>query len=381
MLVSGASPSLSEESKVTVEFSQGDFKSLVDACRSASLDRKPSNLVCAAVERSAGAAQKWPRDASRVARASAELSALPAPPPPRSAEHNFGQQRWFIRADNADNFNYALFPTATGAKGASISYTSNRVAATQSASVNGLVSYLLIPPKSADLDNWGAFALAAWTSANGNWSAPFKKPENNSLKAGLDAQIDWSIGQNDLYTSVAPYFLTDFRDQERAGGVRIAVSPVVPAVCLGGCEVTNNYLANYWVFRPEVDIRQVTDPGQTNFVKGGYQWVGYTLRDYLYLFPKSSDVQSDPWLVNRLSLIGTIQDFHDLNSSAEARMYSASLQYVLGECANPTATPAPGIYPYCKLGSSSISLEYAWGTDKDTLVAARQYLVKLNYSY
>jgi hypothetical protein len=320
------------------------------------------------------------------------FTATPKPTQDASSDTIPGTKRVFIRSDPIDNFWYSVAPPGdiAGAKGASVSYTNDHIAQTQTATVNGELSYLLIPPRASDLDTWGDFALATWVAGDGTWHEPLKKPENTALKAGFDGQLrlrehdPLSSSPNrywDNYFSVSPYLQTDFRQKERAGGVNVAWEPVIPEFNLGAAKANPYYLA-FWIFRPEADFRQVTDPGFTNQVKGSYAWLGYTARGNFQLLPlPTGNRWMDQWLVNRFALIGTAQYFWDAHSSTAVRYYTAQLQYNFGLCAFPT-DPEPGVNSDCKIaGGSSIVFEYDWGIDKDTLVNINQYLVKFAIKY
>jgi hypothetical protein len=109
-------------------------------------------------------------------------------PAPREAD----PKRLFVRADAIDNFWYSLAPPGaglTGVQGASVSFTDDRVAGTQSATINGRVSYLILPPAPTDLDKGYEYAFAGWISGNGTWKQPLKRPENTALKIGADIRI------------------------------------------------------------------------------------------------------------------------------------------------------------------------------------------------
>ena len=89
-----------------------------------------------------------------------------------------GPKRLFVRADAIDNFWYSVAPGGLNAvQGASVGYTDDRVAGTQSAPVKGRVSYLLVAPGPKDIDTGSEYALAAWISADGTWKQPFKVRE------------------------------------------------------------------------------------------------------------------------------------------------------------------------------------------------------------
>jgi len=104
-------------------------------------------------------------------------------------------QRLFVRADRLDNFFYAVNAGYGNAKGASVSYTNDRIAKTQAVTIGGIVSYVLTntaciddPVPSAPYVS--GFALAPWVSANGTLNEPFKPTEKSALKTGFVVQIE-----------------------------------------------------------------------------------------------------------------------------------------------------------------------------------------------
>jgi hypothetical protein len=124
------------------------------------------------------------------------------PWPPNCTPAN---QALFMRSDSLDNFNYvdqlsskAVSPDSSSngqsdgqspnaaAKGASLSYTDNRNAATQTAAINARISYLLIgrvqckpaeiaPGYTGDITRpfIRGFAFAPFVSSDGTWNEPF----------------------------------------------------------------------------------------------------------------------------------------------------------------------------------------------------------------
>ncbi len=174
--------------------------------------------------------------------------------------------------------------------------------------------------------------------------------------------------------------LTDFQARERAGGISLSFEPVVPKLGLGQAIRDEDYVSFYWVFRPELDERYVSNPGVTAQKTGNYDWAGATTRGYLALFPVNGNHDWGPWLENRLDFVGTAQYFWNIETGQPAGYVSAALQYNLSKCELPEKTD-PGVYPECKFsGSSSISLEYDYGIDRDSLVMLRQLLIELTFA-
>jgi hypothetical protein len=294
----------------------------------------------------------------------------------------------FVRGDPLDNFHYLVdpqAPTVADAKGASVSYTDNRVAQTQSATIDGRISYLLFGEQCDGLDPLKPFisgvAIAPFVSSNGTWDEPIKKTSTSALKYGSDFQLSLSTTQfliTDHYFYASPYYQTDYRNLARVTGAIFAYEPVASRFFLDAGPVTP-YFSFFWQLRAEADIVDVESPGLTNLKMGSHTWIGATARPNLALFPLNSTIAWPDWLGGRISLIGTFQYYQDTENSVQARYYSAILQYKLGECKRDPkgSTDLP-----CSIqGSSAISFEYDWGTDIDTLVKANQYLVKFSYAY
>jgi hypothetical protein len=311
-------------------------------------------------------------------------------------------QKWFFRSDLLDNRFYGFGGSGSTqivgsglAKGASFSYTDNRLAQTstgaisptQNVTINGVASYLLLPNGFVFLPGGNLeFAPAAWLSANGTWDDPLKKfGEFSALKTGLDLQLKHDGGISEAqYLEVSPYFQSDFYGGAKAEGVAVAAEVVRSDMYLGASPgVTNSFLDGYVAIRPEFVHLTVENVGQTNLVRGDYDWFGGTIRAYLFLFPSCTAAQSDhcqlAWptslataLVDRFAVIGTAQYYWDARSSTEVRYYSAELQYNLAGCK---------MVGSCAGGTAAVSVEYDWGTDRDTLVNYSRYLGKVSYKY
>jgi hypothetical protein len=276
-------------------------------------------------------------------------------------------QRLFIRADSLDNYLYAAVPTDK-AKGASVNYTDNQLTDRRSATIQGMVSYVVLrdlcPDTPPDLAPFlSGYAIAPYVFAKGNLTAPRLASERSTLKFGVEAQWERSLGRplRQVFT-MSPYYQTDFRGIARAEGLNLYWDPVDLDWHLGGYIDTNPHLGWYWQFRAEADLRNVSNPGLTSLLLGRYAWGGAIAQLHLFLFPEATYVPS--WLRNRVSFTGTAKYFYDFLSKTDVQLYSAELRYKLAEG-----------------GSSSISLKYERGTDKDTMSRVNQYVVLLNYAY
>jgi hypothetical protein len=297
-------------------------------------------------------------------------------------------QRLFVRADRIDNLFYGVIPgyTSGQALGASISYTDNRdsrsstgaISPTQNVMIDGTISYVLPPtPWNFDVDRFRTGAVALWVYGNGAWDHPIKPFSDSSVtKAGLDFQYSQKFPDgivDDFLFNIAPYYETNFEGVARGFGTSFTLEPVVSSIYLGQSSGGNSLFNGFWILRPEADIVHISNLEYSNLTTGTYDWLGVTVRGYLFLFP-STNYGWPPGIADRVSLTGTAQYFRDANSGIEAPYYSVALQYNLNGCTTKDTNAGK-----CPMGSSSLSLEYDYGVDRDTMIQANKYLVKLNY--
>lgn len=319
----------------------------------------------------------------------------------------------FVRSDPLDNFHYVSDVAGTNAnaaaKGLSINYTDNIQANTQTATINGRVSYLLVGGQCSSpyLDPYipfmRAIGFAPFISSSGTWNEPLTttvtgttsagktititttKTSSSALRGGADFQLELATGgfplMRDHYFYVSPFYQTDYRGLAQINGATLAWEPVSTALHLDYGPY-NPYFMFFWQFRGEAEFTQVSNPGLTQFVKGEHSLIGEEARPHLELFPLVPGTDWDDWfnafVAGRISLIGAQQFYWDAATAKTAPYYSAMVQYKLGECKVDLKNPGSA----CSIkGSSSISFEYDWGRDKDTFVKTNQMLVKLSYSY
>ncbi|MBB5052782.1 hypothetical protein HNQ36_002756 [Afipia massiliensis] len=329
-----------------------------------------------------------------------KVAATRPPPPPPEIESKPSpkdcdlQQRLFIRRDRLDTYQFRDGSFMTGtvprdkAKGASVSFTHDDIARSDSATINGRVSYVLVqndpmnpcfaglpkdPYAVPDFRTPSLFGstVAVWVDGQGTISSPQAKSERSALKSGLDAQVGVIGGPlfDYQFLIASPYAQTDFRGEARAYGFTAAWEPIASDARLGGSlkAPPSPYLNWFWQVRAEVDLKHVDQVGSTALSRGDYIWGGGTARLHLIPFPDLSvydafGVAPFPSLVNRFYADLTLQYHREFDRGIDALQWAAEVGF------NITAD-----------GGSSISVRYTDGTDKDTLVKARQYLIALNY--
>jgi len=325
----------------------------------------------------------------------------------------------FVRSDSLDNFNYKVSsldgnsPNAI-TKGASVTYTDTFGPHTQSAVINGRVSYLLIGGQCGLLSDGKNFVtnfygFAPFISSNGTWNDPTtaqvtgttsagksitittKKVSTSALRFGADFEIGLGVPSDNIfqfrqnYLYATPFYQTDYLGQASVVGANLAWEPYAQKLTLNE-GFSNPYFSYLTQFRAEVEIIHVGQVGMTQLTQGQHVWIGETARPNLLLFPQYRADTSNPqdtwfnkYIAGRISLIGTQQFYWDTVTGKSAANYSALVQYKLGDC---TVDPTKPLGVLCAIsGSSAISLEYDWGRNKDTNVKSNQILVKLGYSY
>jgi hypothetical protein len=301
---------------------------------------------------------------------------------------NSGIQPLLVRRDRLDTYqlreqNVSL----ANAKGASVSITRDDIGGTTTASVNGRVQAILyyqdalttcVDGKKVDSftaanrndPHYGA-SIAPFVDAQGTESFPFKKTDTSNLQGGVDFQLSVFGGPlfDHQYFIATPHYQTDFRGVASVQGITAAWEPVAPDLRLGGyIGVPDPYLDWYWQFRAAADFKNVTNVGATGLRKGEYDWVGATVQAHFLLFPGRSNVEPD-WispgpssLVDRFYANLTLNSFWETSMGLSAIWYEAELGY------NITTD-----------GKSSISLRYDGGTNKDTMIETKKYLLSLNF--
>lgn len=242
-----------------------------------------------------------------------------------------------------------------------------------------------------------ATTVTTVTTSNGTTTTTTKKTSTSAVRVGADFQyalntLTWPIQQSFFYAS--PFYQTDVRGAAEIGGADLWWSPVSQQIFLG-VGATPPYFSFFWQFKGEAELTQVSNPGYTDFSPGGHAQFGEQIRPHLNFFPLSSGVDYpdwvNSWIAGRLSFIGTQQYYFDAASKQAAPYYTAQLQYKIGQCQKTNTSDSDNTDVTSKSdstqfnsecsGTSTLSLEYDWGKDKDTYVKYNQFLVKLTFAY
>jgi hypothetical protein len=300
--------------------------------------------------------------------------------------------RLFIRQDPVDNLYPGLTQLAPGAsQGASFSYTSNNfvqkgtpssftVSHSRGFTANGMVTQLLSDRINAENYSW---VPAVWLSANGSLDHPRKVfGDNSALKFGPMFEI-YKSGESPwgktfpIYADIAPFYQTDFYGRASVAGATIGISPSIPELFLMAAPLDYNkpsIVDGFWVLRAEYSNASVNAVGQTNLMRHDYNWFGGVARAYVFLFPTRGGYPWPSYLADRVAVVGTVQSYWDAASHASAALYSVAVSYKL-TCT--TAQPASA----CGGGSTSLTVQYDNGKDRDTLTEQKKLTAKINFAF
>jgi hypothetical protein len=368
----------------TVELLKRDDK--IAALR---LEEMPCDTLQKLVRILKSSISEGPKKADKNSRAAlldtkiAAVSSMPHKPGndvPQPGTAEYAQQnapRFYVRQNALDSF-YYLYPAipssnasgaASKALGASFSFTDDQIAKTQTTTIQAYSAYVvarnlaIFPPDNYSGPYVSKWAIAPWLSAAGTLSEPRTPKEKSALQFGPDGQFEVSgLGPFDVQDfRLAPYVQTDFRGLGRIAGFDALWEPYYLGALLGGADhaILNDFMFFFWRFIAEADVKHVEAAGLSNLTPhADYAWLGGTLQAKVFLLPNSPDQN----LASRIYLSASYQFFDNAASSRRIEQFISELGYNLSSD-----------------GSSSISLQYTNGTDKATLVNARQYKAQFNY--
>lgn len=214
------------------------------------------------------------------------------------------------------------------------------------------------------------FAFAPFVDAQGTLDTPAKKTDVHDLQAGFDAQLNVLNGPlfDDQYFILTPYYQTDFDGIAQAQGMTLSWEPVKEDIHLGGYSGSPGpYVGWYWQLQTQFDEKHVSTVGHTGLTKGNYEWLGGTVQAHFTFFPSQGAgnplyVSPDPWLEDRFYMNLTLKSFLNAANDRSATWFEGELGY------NLTTD-----------GKSSVSVKYDLGTDKDTLITSKKYLLAINF--
>ena len=292
------------------------------------------------------------------------LKELADKPNPAKTSPCDAQKGLYVRRDKADISIYTASIDKSVAKGASVSFTHDNRVNSDTATIKGVASYVVTRDpcvergKDQGVDDAlvSGYAIAPYLSLDGKASEG--KKDKSAARAGVDAQfsvLGGAIFDNQYYT-ISPYFQTDFDLDASIFGASATWEPALLGARLGGSYTQFSTVVDFfWQLPLEVDVMTVDDPGLTGLKDDTeYAWLGGTAKMNAFLLPNVFE--------DRLYLVNQLSYFWDAIGQKDALYYSSELGLNLTED-----------------GSTSISLQFQKGREKQTLEKKNQILINLNY--
>ena len=310
-----------------------------------------------------------------------------------------------LRQNEYDELSFASPPRPGEIiQGASISYTNDQNAHTQTAPIQGLVglsaynwqspyayTYCSTGPSTSPRQNGndrvvlGDFGVGGFVLGDGTFDNPTKATDRSALRGALDADFVLCntpvFAQQDL--QFIPYAQTDFLGRASIGGFDALWEPYSLDQHIGGRldALAPKLIGHYFRVIGEANVFQVDNPGLTNFMPHtAYALLGATGQVRAVLFENNPSVP--PALCGRISLIGTAQYLEDVISPKQpVYLYGAEIDYNLSGQGPSTVncrSPAPQV---TTAGAATISFSYNQGTDIYTLLKQNVYKVALKIGF
>jgi hypothetical protein len=343
----------------------------IDFNRNGALDAGPEFKAYLELEKLTGDLNS--KQLARVGSLQADIAVLGSIPLAQLAEQEPVQttscdrgQGFYLRRNKLDVSIYNASIDDSAAEGAAISFTDDFEADTETAEIDAMGAWVFArnpcrsrPPGVGTFQPYiSGYAFALSVSADGNLTGDIAK-EKSALKPSLDAQIEIFSGLFDLQALTAsPFYLTDFRGEAKAYGVDASWEPYRLDWYLGGSyRQISPWFTFFYQLKAEMSALRVEEAGLTGLKPDtDYLWWGGTAALRVFLLPE--------WLGDRLTWITTYRYFAEDRSDEDVELFTTALAYNLTEA-----------------GTTSISIQYANGTKRDTLEEVDQYMVTLNAKY
>ncbi len=341
-----------------------------------------------------------PRDARAQARAIGSPPNSAVTPPPALGASYIGHPFFILRQDQYDQATYITqLQEGQILQGASVSYTKDHLANTQSATVKGLLGVsayngLIRAPCDNEANYWArqhdraflnGYGIGAFVQGNGTYNQPTNANEKSALRMGLDADF---LFCNTPFVplqefQLMPYFQTDFRGRANIAGFDSLWELTDTSIHLGGrTDVPKSKLIGfYYRVVGEANLFDVKNAGLTNYLPNTtHAFLGGRTELRAVLFENNPDVWAP--LCGRISLVGTAQYLWDAVSQKPVYLYGGEVGYNLtlgpssSNCqgSGSDSPPPPG-------PTGSISFSYNQGTDPMTSVKQNVYKGSLKLSY
>ena len=235
-------------------------------------------------------------------------------------------QELFIRASFSDISVLTCPELRPPSKGATVSFTSDNVADTNSLNIDGVIAHVLVPPNSLRGGNGNPdgpvlsdYALFMFAEAEG--TVNFGTPNQGYSRFGLDSEA--TIFGGGLFELVridsALYYQSDLNFDAEGFGGSISVEPFNTDWNLNASARLQDDTSIFnWVAIGTLDATHIDAPGNTNLTADtNYTWVGGRVGAEYYVEPEG--------LPNGLTFHGYADFFWDLTNHQEARYFDTGI--------------------------------------------------------
>jgi hypothetical protein len=306
-----------------------------------------------------------------------------------------------LRQDQYDEVSYIVGPNPGQVlQGASLSYTNDQIAKTQSAQIKGLLGVSALNGFTAAVGSCDSqpnyqsrshnaalagYGFGGFLLADGTYSEPTTKSEKSALRAGLSADLLFCNSPLFPYQDFQflPYVQTDFRGKAGMAGFDSIWEPTDINILLGGRSdvYASKPFAGYYVrLYGEANVFDVQNAGLTNFTsRTAYAFLGGTTEVRAVLFENNPNVPDV--LCGRISLIGTARYMWDAIAQKPTHLYGAEIDYNLFGQNFSTAKCKGGSGTVSNGATGSVALIYNNGTDLATFVNQNVYKATFKLSY
>lgn len=273
--------------------------------------------------------------------------------------------RLFIRRDKVDMSIYNNKVGVAEKKGASFSIKGDLDSDSSVAEIDAAAAWVIARSTCIDFDSddrveqahVSGWSLAAYADLDGNIQSSNRASEKSVARFGLDGQLELQGGLfRYQYATLGPYVQTDFRGDELAYGAEASWQPLDERIKMGITAADPN-IEWYWTPIVRMDAFVVESPGSSALeANTTYFWLGGDLDVRVNIMPSVFE--------RRLYAIGSGKFYWNINGSETALEYGAELAYNL----DPK-------------GYTSVSLEYANGKSRKTLIEDESIKLNLNFKY
>lgn len=271
---------------------------------------------------------------------------------------------WYVRRDRTEINGYSNTIDLSEVKGASVVLTNDDLADAESVEVHGVVARTFTntcfaPTGSRANETYLAtYSVAGYLLADGLRTDIEPDKDKSTLRLGVDFQ--WGFFNAPIFSSqyvtLSPYVQSDFRGDAEVFGAAASWEPYSLRHRINGTYQPALWGWDYfWDVRADADWMHVEDAGFSGLTADtDYAWFGGQLG--FTAFPAADA------LGYRLKLYGSWNYHRDVNEGLDARLYKGGASWDL--------VPS---------GAIAVSLERAWGVEREKLEEVERTTLSLDF--